>query len=161
MTRLHLLHHLLHQARSNGFELRRWFRNDAFLPWPGGDAAMQWLSQGSRINHLLFSHSFAQAFFGGPERLRYVQPATVFQRTAPNGVTRTIHRRAFPRASRYDEVWSYHLQRMAIAPDPLRYAQRFLISAETLKHPVAPVDTPPARRPREVSYDDELLVREE
>lgn len=162
MTRIELVRHLLHQARSNGFELRRWFRTDAALPWPGGDPALEWLCQGTRVHQLLLSHSFARAFFGGPDRLRQVQPATDFQRTAPNGVTRTVHRRAHPRTARYDEVWRYHLQRLAIEPEPLRYAQRFLVSAEMLKRhvPTLPssVIAPP---PAEVDYDQELLVCDE
>ncbi len=162
MTRMELVRHLLHQARANGFELRRWFKTDAAILWPGGDGALEWLCQGTRMHHLLLSHSFAQAFFGGPERLRQVQPATKFERTAPNGVTRTIYRRAHPRSARYDEVWRYHLQRMAATPDPLRYAQRFLVSAEMLKRnpPVINSSITPPPRP-EPQYDDELLVRED
>ena len=163
MTRLHLLQHLIHQARGNGFELRRWFRKDAALPWPGGEAALQWLCEGSRVHLLLFSHTFAQAFFGGPERLRHIEPATVFERTAPNGVKRTIHRRAYPRTARYDGVWRYHLQQMATAPDPLRYAQRFLVSAEMMRLvDVAPPAAPHiAQETAATDYDEEMMVREE
>jgi hypothetical protein len=157
VTRQLLLQHLLHQARGNGLELRRWFRTDAALPWPGGDAAVDWLSQGRRINLLLLSHSFARAFFAA-EDLRQIQPSTTYQRTAPNGVTRTITRRAHTRKTRNHGAWQYHLAQMALAPDPLLYAQRFLISAEAIrrsaKQPApAPMPAPPP------DYDDELLVR--
>ncbi len=159
MTREHLLHHLLHQARSNGFELRRWFRTDAALPWPGGDAALHWLSQGRRIHLVLFSHSFAQAFFGGKDGLRSVQPAVTYQRTAPNGVTRTVTRRAHARTTRHRGSWRYHLHHMALAPDPLRYAEKFVVSAEALRKPVTRPG-PPASPPPVPDYDEELLVRE-
>ena len=160
MTRFDLVKHLLHQARGNGFELRRWFRQEAALPWPGGDAAVEWLCQGSRVNLLLCSPNFAECFYGGPERLRHVQPATVFQRPAANGVTRTVTRRAHPRTSRYDHVWRYHLQHMMVSPEPLRYAQRFLVAAETLQQ--APPKESGILKPvlQEPDYDDELLVRD-
>ncbi len=157
MTRQLLLQHLLHQARSNGLELRRWFRTDAALPWPGGDAAVEWLSQGRRINLLLLSHTFARAFFAA-EDLRHIQPITTYQRTSPNGVTRTITRRAHTRKSRNQGAWQYHLAQMALTPDPLLYAQRFLISAEGIRKSTRP----PAPAPLPVpppDYDDELLVR--
>lgn len=157
VTRKLLLQHLLHQARSNGLELRRWFRTDAALPWPGGDAAVEWLSQGHRINLLLLSHAFAMAFFAA-EDLRQIQPTTTYQRTAPNGVTRTITRRAHPRKSRNHGAWRYHLAQMALAPEPLLYAQRFLISSETIRKSSktpAPLPLPPSPP----DYDDELLVR--
>ncbi len=162
MTKLQLLQHLVHQAGSHGFELRRWFRTDAAVPWPGGDAAMQWLCQGTRVNLLLFSHSFAASFFGGPERLRHVQAATEYERTARNGVTRTVYRRAFPRSARYDEVWRYHLQRMVASPDPLSYAQQFLVSVERLNTADTLVPGPQnPLPPPEPHYDEELLVRED
>lgn len=160
MTRFDLVKHLLHQARSNGFELRRWFRQEAALPWPGGDAAVEWLCQGSRVHLLLCSHSFAECFFGGPGRPRQVQPARAYERTGANGVTRTVYRRAHPRAARYDGVWRYHLQRMMASSDPLRYAQRFLIAEETLTEVPAPKNAARVASPVEPNYDDELLVRD-
>ncbi len=162
MTREQLLQHVVHQARRGGFELRRWFHADAAIPWPGnGDAAVQWLAAGRRVHLLLFSHSFAQAFFAGSEDgLRHIQPAITFRRTAPNGITRTVHRRAHTRNTRHPGAWRYHLQHMALAPDPLLYAHRFVISTESLAGKPRFLVPPKPPAPPPPDYDDELLVRD-
>ena len=134
MTRTELLQRLITQARESGFEFRKWFRQDTARPWTGASEAVDWLAQGSRAHMLLFSHSFARAFFRQGERLRFIQPALAYQRVGPNGSVQSVQRRAHTRQSNREDVWRYHLREMALAEDPLRY----LLLTETMGEAQSP-----------------------
>lgn len=165
MTRKLLLQHLVHQAHANGFAFRHWFRAATALPWTSAEDALAWLSEGSRAHLLLFSHTFARAFFRGGERLRYIQPSVTYQRLGRDGTPQSIQRRAHSKRSNRDDTWRYHLREMAAAPEPLRYIRRFLLFEETLAESnttdlsCAEPQSPPTELT--VSYDDELLVQDE
>ena len=156
MDRNQLLQLLVQQARENGFEFRKWFRAHTARPWVNAEEAVQWLAQGSRAQMLLFSHTFARAFFRGGERLRYIQPAVSYERIMPDGTTQRVMRRAHTRQSNRQDVWLYHLREMAAAREPLRYIRRFLVLDETVSE-FAQVAPQPGS---EENYDDDLLVRE-
>ena len=63
MTRLELLTIVVGRARSNGFELRRWYTTRLELPWINAEAALALLDQQRRYYALLFSHDFASSFW--------------------------------------------------------------------------------------------------
>ncbi len=155
MTRIELLQSLIRQAREDGFEFRRWFRVHAARPWTTANDAVDWLAQGERAHMLLFSHTFARAFFREGERLRYIQPALAYQRINPDGTVKAIKRRAHTRQSSREDVWRFHLREMAAAEEPLRYIRRYLLSEETLEEAMQ-VEAP--NEPE--SYDDEDLVQD-
>lgn len=133
MTRIELLQHLITQARENGFEFRKWFRTHTARPWTSANEAVEWLSQGDRAAMLLFSHTFARAFFREGERIRFIQPALAYQRIGSDGSIRQIQRRAHTRQSNREDVWLYHLREMAAAEEPLRYIRRYLLLEEHLQ----------------------------
>ena len=165
MTRKQLLQHLLHQAHSNGFAFKTWYRTAAALPWTTSEEAIDWLSHGARAHLLLFSHSFATAFFqNSGERLRYIQPAHTYQRVGRDGAMQTLQRSAHSRRAKRDDVWRYHLSEMAAAAEPLRYIRRFLLLEETLRLESAPAGTATSTATiipeEEPHYDEELLIRD-
>ena len=59
MTRVELLQLLVGQARSNGFEFRRWYVSKLGLPWQNARQAVEMLAAERRYYALLFSHEFA------------------------------------------------------------------------------------------------------
>ena len=63
MTRMELVQLVLAQARSNGFQFRRWYVGWLGLPWEGAQKAAEILSDGRRYYSLLFSRDFAQNFW--------------------------------------------------------------------------------------------------
>ncbi len=162
MTRTELILHLLHQARDNGFEFRKWLRIEAAHTWTTADDALQWLCLGNRVNMLLFSHTFARAFFKSGSRVRYILPPATFERVGRDGQTKIVQRRAYTRESNHIDVWQYHIRQMVAVAEPLRYARRFLMTEESLNasnQPIEPQELP-VMDPEEVDYDEELLVRE-
>lgn len=161
MTRKELLHHLIHQAHTNGFAFRNWFRTSTATPWTNAEAAIEWLCEGARAHILIFSHTFAQAFFRSGERLRYIQPQVTYQHVGRDGTIKTVQRKAHRRRANRDDTWLYHMGQMASAPEPLRYIRRFLLLQETLTDPEALTDPPPPPTEPEPDYDEELIVRVE
>ena len=61
MTRVELLQLLVGQARSNGFEFRRWYVSKLGLPWQSAQHAVEMLATERRYYALLFSQSLRQA----------------------------------------------------------------------------------------------------
>jgi hypothetical protein len=152
MTRLELLTIVVARARSNGFDLRRWYTSRLGLPWINADAALSCLDSQRRYYALLFSHDFATAFWKAGEEISFEIPRQTFQRLAPDGTVQTVTRRAFTRRSARKDAWKYHLREMAIAEEPLRYLRRYLHVEEELidepassPEPSVPKSTGPAR----------------
>ena len=132
MTRADLLRALIRQAKSNGFEFRKWYANRITLPWTGFDAAIQTLSQERRYYSLLFAHEFAQAFWLTGSKMTFVVPTSTFMRVSKDGVPRVVERKGHTRRSVIADAWRYHLKEMAVADDPLRYMRKFLLIEEDL-----------------------------
>ena len=63
MTRFELLQLLVGQARSNGFEFRKWYVSKLGLPWQNAKQAVETLAAERRYYALLFSHEFASSFW--------------------------------------------------------------------------------------------------
>jgi hypothetical protein len=154
MTRTQLLQLLIGQARTSGFEFRRWYVGHTGMPWTGAEEAIRWLARGRRAHMLVFSHVFAQAFFRSGDRITFVVPHQTFQSARSSGEPRTIERKAHLRRSSRKDVWLYHVSEMARAAEPLRYLRRYLLTEETMSEEVAlPVEIA-------VDYDEELMVRD-
>ena len=85
MTRFELLQLLIGQAKTNGFEFRRWYTGRLGLPWTDSRAAVENLAAERRYYALLFSHEFAQNFWKGGAKMTFLVPTNTFQRTRPDG----------------------------------------------------------------------------
>ncbi|MGI4757334.1 MAG: hypothetical protein ACRYGF_10870 [Janthinobacterium lividum] len=127
----------MQQARTHGFEFRRWFVANVGIPWSGADHAVEWLSRGERAHVLLFSHAFAKHFWQSGQRVTYLVPAQTFQRVARNGAVKQVERKAHLRRSSREDVWEYHMSAMAATPQPLRYIKRYLIVDEIVGESLA------------------------
>ena len=157
MTRGELLHLLIGQARTHGFEFRRWYMQNTGMAWSSYADSVQWLSIGRRAHMLLFSHGFAKCFFRDGERITYVVGPQTYERVRPSGEHEIVNRKAHLRRSSRENVWEYHLREMAGVEEPLHYIRRFLITEETLADITEEVSV--VSGPDDESYDDENLVR--
>jgi len=132
MTRLDLLKIIVGQARTNGFEFRRWYTSRLGVPWISADAAFVLLDTQRRYYALLFSHEFAGAFWKAGADITFKVPSQTFERVMPGGGTATVTRKAFTRRSGRRDAWRYHLREMALAEEPLRYIRKYLAVEEEL-----------------------------
>jgi hypothetical protein len=126
MTRIELLTILVGQARTNGFEFRRWYTTRLSLPWISAEAALTLLDTQRRYYALLFSHEFAENFWKAGTDITFQVPAQSFDRVMKDGSTSTVTRKTFTRRSARKDVWRYHLREMAAAEEPLRYMRKYL-----------------------------------
>jgi hypothetical protein len=132
MTRLELLHLLIAQARSNGFDLRKWYTTRLGLPWESTPAAIETLSNQRRYYALLFSHEFASSFWKAGERITFQVPTQTFTRCRPDGTVATVTRKAYTRRSARPDAWQYHLRELALSEEPLRTMRKYLRVDEDL-----------------------------
>ncbi|HEX4322098.1 MAG TPA: hypothetical protein VHZ52_14395 [Acidobacteriaceae bacterium] len=137
MTREEALYHLIDQAQTNGFDLRRWFLHNIAGEWPGSEQAIQLLAGDSRFYALIFSHDFARAFWQKGAQMNFIVPAATYSRLNGKGQVVTINRKPFTRRTIKADVWKYHLRQMALSEEPLRYLNRFLPSHEEMECPSA------------------------
>lgn len=132
MTRFELLQLLIGQARTNGFEFRKWYVTRLNLPWQNAHQAIETLTTERRYYALLFSHEFASSFWKPGEIMTFQVPTQTFTRRMADGTIGTVKRKAYTRRSARDDAWRYHLREMALAEEPLRYMRRYLRVAEDL-----------------------------
>jgi hypothetical protein len=126
MTRFELLQLLVGQARSNGFEFRRWYVGKLGLPWEGARQAVEMLTRERRYYALLFSHEFASTFWKAGELMTFQVPTQTFTRKMKDGTIGTVKRKGYTRRSTREDAWLYHLKELAAAEEPLRYMRRYL-----------------------------------
>lgn len=126
MTRFELLQLLVGQARSNGFEFRRWYVSKLGLRWPGTRQAVEMLSAERRYYALLFSHEFASHFWKAGETMTFQVPTQSFVRKMKDGSLGTVQRKGYTRRSTREDAWLYHLKELAAAEEPLKYIRRYL-----------------------------------
>lgn len=131
MTRAELLQLVIGQARSEGFNLRRWYISRLGRPWVSTEGAVEHLSEERRYYALLFSHEFACSFWKPGSLLTLQFPEQSFPRRGPGGSIQTVVRKGYTRRTRAD-AWQFHLREMAVQEEPLRYVRRFLRVAEEL-----------------------------
>ena len=132
MTRAELLRALVRQAKSNGFEFRKWYSSRMTEPWTSFETAIQCISEERRYYALLFAHEFAQAFWRTGSKMTFVVPNNRFTRISKDGSTMVVERKGHTRRTVLPDVWRYHLKEMAVADDPLRYIRKFLLIQEDL-----------------------------
>ena len=132
MTRAELLRALVRQAKSNGFEFRKWYASRIMLPWKNFEASVQTLAEQRRYYALLFSHEFARAFWLEGSKMAFVVPANKFTRVTKDGAIKVIQRKGHTRRTVLPDAWRYHLKNMAVTDDPLRYIRKFLLIEEDL-----------------------------
>ncbi|HTV04914.1 MAG TPA: hypothetical protein VME86_06060 [Acidobacteriaceae bacterium] len=154
MTRKELIRLLLLQARTNGFEFRKWYQSRISSEWTTSDAAIDNLANGGRYYALLFSHQFARHFWRPGRRMQFVVPTQEFQQVNRRGERITVVRKAYTRRTMRGNAWEYHLREMAATEEPLLYIRRFLITDEELDSQRSgkeldldvqpPLDPPPA-----------------
>jgi hypothetical protein len=132
MTRAELLRALVRQAKTNGFEFRKWYALRIALPWSGFDAAIEQLSHHRQYYALLFSHEFVQSFWREGSKITFVVPVNSFTRVHKNGSVLRVERKGHTRRTVLPGAWRFHLKAMAVAEDPLRYIRRFLLIEEDL-----------------------------
>jgi hypothetical protein len=137
MTRVELLQLLVGQARSNGFEFRKWYVGKLGLPWQSAQHAVETLATERRYYALLFSHEFASSFWKAGEVMTFQVPTQSFMRRMKDGTIGTVKRKGYTRRSAREDAWLYHLKELAAAEEPLRYMRRYLrvedeLEAETV-----------------------------
>ncbi len=157
MTRLELLRILVGQARSNGFEFRRWYTTRLSLPWESADAAFRRLDSHLHYYALLFSPEFAEAFWKSGRDITFQMPANSFQRRLADGSIGTVQRKSFIRRSARRDAWRYHLREMALADEPLRYMRKYLrVDEEISDEAIATGESapPPKTTPPQSSLDN-------
>ena len=133
MTRLELLQLLIGQARSNGFEFRRWYVGRLSRRWTTAPEAIEVLTAERRYYALLFSHDFARSFWKAGQQMTFEVPNQTFLRRKADGSIGTVTRKAYTRRSTREDAWRYHLRELAVAEEPLRYMKRFLRVADELE----------------------------
>jgi hypothetical protein len=114
------------QARSNGFEFRKWYVGKLGLPWESARQAVEMLAAERRYYALLFSHEFASSFWKAGEVMTFQVPTQSFMRKMKDGTIGTVKRKGYTRRSAREDVWLYHLKELAAAEEPLRYMRKFL-----------------------------------
>jgi hypothetical protein len=127
MTRQELLRILIRQARTNGFQFRRWFQVAVDPSWSSFGDAVELLAQGRRYYALLFAHEFARSFWKQGSQISFLVPAASYTRRDKEGRIVTVTRKPFTRRTLKADVWKYHLREMAAHDEPLRYIRRFLV----------------------------------
>ena len=132
MTRAELLRALIRQAKSNGFEFRRWYTARLGLPWNSFLDSVKTLSEHRRYYTLLFAHEFAESFWRPGSKMTFVVPTSTFTRVSKDGTIRVVERKGHIRRSVIADAWRYHLKEMAISEEPLRYIRKFLLIEEDL-----------------------------
>ncbi len=140
MTRFQLLQLLIGQARTNGFEFRRWYVGKLGLPWQSAQQAIETLATEKRYYALLFSHEFASSFWKAGEKITFEVPQQTWQRRMADGSIGTVVRKAYTRRSAREDAWRYHLRELAMAPEPLRYMKRYLRVEEEMDDEDAPME---------------------
>lgn len=138
MTRFQLLQLLVGQARSNGFEFRKWYTGRLGLPWQDAHHALEILSTERRYYALLFSHEFASSFWKGGELMTFQVPTQTFSRRMADGTIGIVKRKAYTRRNTREDAWRYHLRELAVSEEPLRYLRRFLRVEDELEDEEGP-----------------------
>jgi hypothetical protein len=132
MTRFELLHLLVGQARSNGFDFRKWYTTKLGLPWESTQQSVETLCTERRYYALLFSHEFASCFWKPGERITFQVPNQTFTRRMADGSIATVSRKAYTRRSTRPDAWRYHLRELALSEEPLRTMRKYLRVEEDL-----------------------------
>jgi hypothetical protein len=150
MTRFELLQLLVGQARTNGFDFRKWYTTKLGLSWESTQQSVETLCAERRYYALLFSHEFASSFWKSGERITFQVPNQTFTRRMADGSIATVSRKAYTRRSTRPDAWRYHLRELALSEEPLRTMRKYLRVEEDLdpdddqpSPSIVPGQTPP------------------
>lgn len=135
MTKIELIRLLVGQARTNGFEFRKWYTKKLGRTWVDTNTSITDLAAERRYYVLLFSHEFASHFWKAGEKITFQVPRQTFTRRMADGTIGTVKRKAYTRRSAREDVWRYHLQELAVVEEPLRYMRRYLRIEEDVLDP--------------------------
>ena len=155
MTRTELLQLAIAQARTQGFNLRRWYVARLEADWHGLDAAVDTLASQRRYYALLFSHDFACSFWKAGSDMSLLMPESSFPRIRKDGTVMVVSRRGYRRRRVRDDAWRFHLREMAIQDEPLRYIRRFVRVEEELE------PEPEPDKPIVIVDDEDLLPEDD
>ena len=158
MTRIELLQLVVAQARSNGFQFRRWFTTRLGVEWTSSRDAVALLNQQRRYYALLFSPEFATAFWRAGASMTLHVDRQSFQRRGADGNVLTVNRKPYTRRRLREHSWKYHLKHMAVSEEPLRYVRRFVRAEEELFLPGDETREQPIAVEQIVVVDDEDLL---
>lgn len=156
MTRVELLRIVIAQARSNGFEFRKWFVGRLDLPWKSPNAAVDLLVKGRHYYALLFSHEFAVNFWKAGDLMTIQLAQQSYPRRSADGTIRIVQRKEHTRRRTREDAWRYHLREMVLQEEPLRYIRRFLRVGEELEPEIASAEADPG-----FIVDEEDLLEDE
>ena len=138
MTRTELLQLVIAQARTQGFNLRRWYVSRLEKEWRGLDPAIEELASQRRYYALLFSHEFACHFWKPGAEMSLLVPESSFPRVKKDGTVTIISRRGYLRRRVREDAWRFHLREMAAQEEPLRYIRKFVRVEEDLEPEAEP-----------------------
>lgn len=155
MTRTELLQLIIAKARSQGFQLRRWYVARLEREWTGAEAAILVLAAQRRYYALLFSHDFAKHFWKPGEEMTLMVPEREFTRVRKDGSTSTVVRKGYMRRRVRKDAWRFHLRQMVLEEEPLRYVRKFIRVVEELEL------KPERSEPPIVIVDEEDLLPED
>ena len=153
MTRAELLRLVVAQARSQGFEFRRWYVGRLGRSWPGAEEAVLVLAEERRYYALLFSHEFATSFWKAGTKMTLQVQTQSFPMRRPDGSVTTVERKGYMRRMTREDAWRFHLKEMAVKDEPLRYIRRFLRVEEEVE--VTP--DPEPQKPMFLVDEEDLL----
>ena|SRR3990172_2242560 len=107
MTKEEILRLVIKKAVSNGYRDDPYIYNNIYICDNG---FINWsCTNRLHLNAILFSHDFAKAFFGDTR----VNMAVEYICADPDCIVS-------------DKIWGYHLQKMVLEDDPLKYLEKFL-----------------------------------
>src|SRR5437879_4502620 len=141
MTRVELLQLLVGQARSNGFEFRRWYVSKLGLPWQNARQAVETLAAERRYYALLFSHEFASSFWKPGEVMTFQVPTQTFTRRMKDGTIGTVKRKGYTRRSGREDAWRSHLKVRAAPEEPSRAMRRYMRAGWALAREEGPEES--------------------
>ena len=93
--------------------------------------SLDWIAQAS-IKDVIFSHEFAQAFWGGKKELHkdyiclHCGTDTAYQPPSDSGCNHVHYPEDCDVCSKKIQDWRYHLQQMVLESEPLKYLEKFL-----------------------------------
>lgn len=95
--------------------------------WPDEVIDIPSLYEGSEYYRLIFNHAFAKAFFGRAN-------SGVFSPYGDNVKTEEEYKRLGTYPIFTGEAWKFHLQRMVLEKNPLKYLEKFLRQPKILNN---------------------------
>lgn len=120
MTKEQILKEVIKKAVGNGFETYPFLGVSSSVGTNSMNGNVDWKSAIDNLNNIVFSHSFAKAFWGESIIDIILHDSKDFTELVIG--------------------WKYHLQQMVLEPKPLDYLKKFLNSDKSVISPRLPVE---------------------